>query len=225
MNVKKPLWLKILNRAVCIAITGALIIALINIYVISFSKSRILTMDQAAEIQDVDCILVLGCGIIDNRPGLMLKDRLDKSIELYNQNSAPKLLMSGDHGQNGHDEVSVMKRYAINNGVSSSDIFMDHAGFSTYESMYRAKEIFRAQKVIIVTQHYHIHRAIYIAQALGLEAYGVAAEDITYYGQALRDIREILARTKDFFTSAIKPEPTFLGEPISLEGDGNITND
>lgn len=225
MNVKKPLWLKILNRAVCIAITGALIIALINIYVISFSKSRILTMDQAAEIQDVDCILVLGCGIIDNRPGLMLKDRLDKGIELYNQNSAPKLLMSGDHGQNGHDEVSVMKRYAINNGVSSSDIFMDHAGFSTYESMYRAKEIFRAQKVIIVTQRYHMHRAIYIAQALGLEAYGVAAEDITYYGQALRDIREILARTKDFFTSAIKPEPTFLGEPISLEGDGNITND
>lgn len=225
MNVKKPLWLKILNRAVCIAITGALIIALINIYVISFSKSRILTMDQAAEIQDVDCILVLGCGIIDNRPGLMLKDRLDKGIELYNQNSAPKLLMSGDHGQNGHDEVSVMKRYAINNGVSSSDIFMDHAGFSTYESMYRAKEIFRAHKVIIVTQRYHIHRAIYIAQALGLEAYGVAAEDITYYGQALRDIREILARTKDFFTSAIKPEPTFLGNPISLEGDGNITND
>lgn len=225
MNVKKPLWLKILNRAVCIAITGALIIALINIYVISFSKSRILTMDQAAEIQDVDCILVLGCGIIDNRPGLMLKDRLDKGIELYNQNSAPKLLMSGDHGQNGHDEVSVMKRYAINKGVSSSDIFMDHAGFSTYESMYRAKEIFRAQKVIIVTQRYHMHRAIYIAQALGLEAYGVAAEDITYYGQALRDIREILARTKDFFTSAIKPEPTFLGNPISLEGDGNITND
>lgn len=225
MNVKKPLWLRILNRAVCIAITGALIIALINIYVISFSKSRILTIDQAAEIQDVDCILVLGCGIIDNRPGLMLKDRLDKGIELYNQNSAPKLLMSGDHGQNGHDEVSVMKRYAINNGVSSSDIFMDHAGFSTYESMYRAKEIFRAHKVIIVTQRYHIHRAIYIAQALGLEAYGVAAEDITYYGQALRDIREILARTKDFFTSAIKPEPTFLGNPISLEGDGNITND
>lgn len=225
MNVKKPLWLKILNRAVCIAITGALIIALINIYVISFSKSRILTMDQAAELQDIDCILVLGCGIIDNRPGLMLKDRLDKGIELYNQNSAPKLLMSGDHGQNGHDEVSVMKRYAINKGVSSSDIFMDHAGFSTYESMYRAKEIFRAQKVIIVTQRYHMHRAIYIAQALGLEAYGVAAEDITYYGQTLRDIREILARTKDFFTSAIKPEPTFLGNPISLEGDGNITND
>jgi vancomycin permeability regulator SanA len=102
---------------------------------------------------------------------------------------------------------------------------MDHAGFSTYESMYRAKEIFQAKKVIIVTQQYHLYRAIYIAESLGLEAYGVAADYRSYYGQTKRDIREVLARVKDFGTSILKPKPTYLGDAIPIWGDGNQTND
>ena len=118
-----------------------------------------------------------------------------------------------------------MKQYAMDAGVPSSDVFMDHAGFSTYESMYRAKEIFQAQKVVIVSQEYHLYRAIYIAQALGLDAYGVAADGEDYAGQWQRDAREVLARVKDFFTSIWKPEPTYLGEAIPVSGDGDVTND
>lgn len=133
--------------------------------------------------------------------------------------------MSGDHGREGYDEVNAMKQYAMVAGVPSSDVFMDHAGFSTYESMYRAKEIFQAQKVVIVSQEYHLYRAIYIAQALGLDAYGVAADGEDYAGQWQRDAREVLARVKDFFTSIWKPEPTYLGEAIPVSGDGDVTND
>ena len=102
---------------------------------------------------------------------------------------------------------------------------MDHAGFSTYESMYRAKEVFCARRVVIVTQKYHLYRAIYVARALGLEAYGVAAAGDDYGGQLYRDIREVLARNKDFFTSIFKPQPEYLGKAIPVSGNGDITND
>ena len=133
--------------------------------------------------------------------------------------------MSGDHGQEEYDEVNIMKQYAIDNGIESSDIFMDHAGFSTYESIYRIKEIFNAKKVVIVTQKYHLHRALYIAEQLGIEAYGVNSDPRQYQGQLFREIREILARNKDFINCIIKPKPTYLGETIPVSGDGNITND
>jgi vancomycin permeability regulator SanA len=118
-----------------------------------------------------------------------------------------------------------MKTCAIDAGVPSEDIFMDHAGFSTYESVYRAKEIFGAKKIVIVTQEYHLHRALYIANALGIEAYGVSADLRTYAGQTKRDVREVLARIKDMGYSLFKPQPTYLGEPISLDGSGDVTND
>jgi vancomycin permeability regulator SanA len=118
-----------------------------------------------------------------------------------------------------------MKGFAINEGVPSSDIFMDHAGFSTYESLYRAKEIFKADKIIIVTQKYHLYRALYVAEKLGIEAYGVASSPREYYGQSGRDAREVLARVKDFFYVIARPKPTYLGESIPVNGDGDITND
>ena len=141
------------------------------------------------------------------------------------ERSGAKLLMSGDHGAKEYDEVNAMKQYAIEQGVDSAEIFMDHAGFSTYESIYRAKEIFGAEKVVIVTQEYHLYRALYIADALGMEAYGVTSDQRTYSGQTIRDVRELLARNKDFLASLFKPEPTYLGEAISLDGSGDVTND
>ena len=102
---------------------------------------------------------------------------------------------------------------------------MDHAGFSTYESLYRARDIFQAKKIIIVTQEYHLYRALYIAQALGLDAYGVNADYRNYSGQTMRDIREILARNKDFLTSVFQPQPTYLGDAIPISGSGDLTND
>ena len=155
----------------------------------------------------------------------MLEDRLRRSVELYYSDAAPKLLMSGDHGTVPYNEVQAMKQYALDHNVTPADIFMDHAGFSTYESIYRAKDIFQAKKIIIVTQEYHLYRALYIANALGIEAYGVNADYRNYSGQFARDIREILARNKDFLTSIFQPEPTYRGEAIPIWGDGNLTND
>lgn len=146
-------------------------------------------------------------------------------MELYEAGAAPKLLMSGDHGREEYDEVNAMKQFALEKGIASADVFMDHAGFSTYESLYRAKEVFGAEKIIIVTQRYHLYRALYIADRLGLEAVGVAADQRSYAGQTRRDIREVLARNKDFLTGIFRPEPTYLGEMIPIFGDGDLTND
>ena len=133
--------------------------------------------------------------------------------------------MSGDHGREEYDEVNIMKEFAIEKGVPSENIFMDHAGFSTYESIYRAKEIFEADKIVIVTQKYHLYRALHIANSLGIEAYGVGADPRQYVGAMYRELREILARNKDFVKCLFKPEPTYLGETIPVSGNGNATND
>ena len=197
-----------------------------NHHVKRTTKDRILSPEDAAALTDVDCILVLGCGVRDDgTPSHMLEDRLRRGVELYHAKASPKLLMSGDHGREGYNEVGTMKQYAIDASVPSSDVFMDHAGFSTYESLYRAKEIFGAKKIIIVSQEYHLSRALYIANELGLEAYGVAADYRSYSGQIYRDVREVLARCKDMLTTAFKVPPTYGGDAIPISGDGDITND
>ncbi len=216
--LKSALWL------IIIGFFAAIVMFSINGHVILSTKKQIVSPSEAAA-KNADCVLILGCGILSNgQPSAMLSDRLAQGVALYQDGAAPKLLMSGDHGQKDYDEVNVMKNYAIKKGVPSADVFMDHAGFSTYESIYRAIDVFQAKKVIIVTQKYHLHRALYIANALGLEAYGVASDPRAYAGQTYRDVREILARNKDFFTSILKPAPTYGGNPIPVYGDGNLTN-
>ena len=182
--------------------------------------------DLLENYQDYECILVLGCGVRpDGSPTPMLRDRLDRGIQLYNLGFAPKILLSGDNGQEYYNEVGTMKDYCLDAGVLPEDLFLDHAGFSTYESMYRARDIFGASKVIVVTQKYHEYRAIHIGKKLGMDVYGVAAKDIDYSGQIYRDLREIAARDKDFVKSIVKPKPTYLGEPFDLTGDGRVTWD
>lgn len=201
------------------------IVFVINHLVKSSTKKQILTEEEASKLEDIDCILVLGAGIWGNRPSHMLEDRLLQAISLYEENVSTKIIMSGDHGREEYDEVNIMKDFAIEKGVPSENIFMDHAGFSTYESIYRAKEIFKAKKIVIVTQKYHLYRALYIANQLGIEAYGVGADPRQYVGQAYRELREIVARDKDFIKCIFKPEPTYLGETIPVNGSGDVTND
>ena len=155
----------------------------------------------------------------------MLKDRLERGISLYQAGVSSKIIVSGDHGSANYDEVNAMKNYCINQGVPSEDIFMDHAGFSTYESLYRARDIFECRSIIIVSQKYHLYRAVYIAHALGLDAVGAQSDYRAYRGQVYREVREILARDKDFFFAIFKPLPTFLGESIPVSGNGDVTND
>ena len=195
----------------------------INFFVVKSSEKYVLDMKNAGE--GYDCVLVLGCAVWGDRPSHMLEDRLLVGIELCKNGASEKLLVSGDHGTEEYDEVNVMKTFATDRGLASEDVFMDHAGFSTYESMYRARDIFKAKKVLIVTQEYHLYRAVFVARRLGLDAYGVPSDLRDYGGQIFRDIREILARNKDLVYTIIQPEPTYLGNEIPLNGNGNETND
>lgn len=197
----------------------------VDSFVKAKAKEHIITAEEATQISDADCIIVLGCRVwSDNTPSAMLSDRLKRGVELYKAGAAPKLLMSGDHGREDYDEVNAMRKYAEEEGVDSKDIFTDHAGFSTYETMYRAKEVFKAKKVIIVTQSYHLYRAVYDAEKLGLEAVGVVSYERDYDSkQPYRDIREIAARCKDFIYCIFKPKPTYLGEVIPINGDGEMS--
>ncbi len=211
---------------VCLGVLGATAVLSVNAYVQASTEDRILTNEAAAQLTDVDCILVLGCGVWDNgQPSHMLEDRLKRSIELYHLQAAPKLLMSGDHGRVEYDEVNVMKQFAMDAGIPSEDIFMDHAGFSTYESMYRARDVFGAKKILVISQEYHLYRALFIAESLGLEAYGVSSNYRNYQNAEMMELREILARCKDVLTGIFQPEPTYLGPTIDLTGSGDVTND
>jgi vancomycin permeability regulator SanA len=218
---KKSVWtilviLVILIPAVTLAVNAGM----------KVSMEKYLISDEAALELGADCILVLGAGLKpDGTPNHMLQDRLDKGVELYKAGAAPKLLLSGDNGQDKYDEVNAMKEYALNAGIPSEDIFLDHAGFSTYESMYRARDIFLVKKAIIITQKYHQYRALYTARGLGIDGYGAVAEPRVYAGQKYRDFREILARDKDFLIMIVKPEPTYLGEAIPISGSGLASHD
>jgi len=224
----KRIWKRLFKIFIILVIIGIVGICAafgISEFVKRSVSDRLISPEAAAELSDIDCIIVLGCRVNGGTPSPMLSDRLTRGVELYDMKAAPKLLMSGDHGRVSYDEVNAMKQFAIDRGVPSEDVFMDHAGFSTYETMYRAKEVFAAKRVIIVTQKYHLYRAVYIAEQLGLEAYGVDSDLQRYIKQPYYNAREILARDKDFVKVIFKPKPTYLGEVIPISGSGDLTND
>ena len=201
------------KKAVCIviillAVLGTGFLA-INHYVERIGAKYIYS---AQDVPSADTVLILGAYVLpDGTLSTMLKDRVTVGYELYDNSKAPKIIVSGDHGRQDYDEVNTMKDFLKSKGVTGEDIFMDHAGFSTYESLYRARDIFQVKKVIIVTQRYHLLRAIFIARELGLEAYGVSS-DLHDYGHAMDiyAVREMVARNKDFWLTKFKPQPTFL---------------
>ena len=226
MTKAKKVIQKALSLLIALILFGSFAVWGLNGLVKVSMADRILSPEAAAIIEDADCILVLGCLVkSDGVPSDMLSDRLRRGVELYDLGAAPKLLMSGDHGRVDYDEVDAMKRYAVDAGIASADIFMDHAGFSTYESLYRARDVFQAKKLIIVSQDYHLYRALFIAQSLGLEAYGVSSDYRNYMGQTGREIREVLARVKDIGYSLLQPKPTYLGPVIPISGSGELTHD
>ena len=220
-----PLMKNTLKYITIAIIIITVIIISINFYVKTTTQKQIIQERDLENMSDIDCIIILGAAIWGDKPSPMLEDRLLEGINLYKNNVSNKIIMSGDHGRKEYDEVNIMKKYAIEKGVPSEKIFMDHAGFSTYESIYRAKEIFGAKKVIIVTQKYHLYRALYISNQLGIEAYGVGADPRQYAGATYRELREILARNKDFVKCILKPQPTYLGDTIPVSGNGDSTND
>lgn len=196
----------------------------IGISIIASTRDRIISVQDAAGLEKIDCIIILGAGVRDDgTPSHMLADRLSVGVELYGAGVSDVILVTGDHYTKNYDEVNPMRDFCIDAGVPEDDIAADHAGISTYDSIYRAKKNFGANRVIIVTQTYHIYRALYIADKLGLYAYGVTSDLRSYRGQIYREVREFGARVKDFIYTIFKPQPAFLGDPIPLRGSTGDT--
>jgi vancomycin permeability regulator SanA len=203
---------------ICLCILGAAVIAVANAYVVGYAKQYILSYEELSA-HNFDCVMVLGA----RKGSPMLDERLEFGFKAFNTGCSDRLLMSGDHGKESYDEVNFMKDFAVAQGIEGDRVFMDHAGFSTYESMYRARDVFEVESVLVVTQTYHLYRAVYDARKLGLEAYGYKAEHLLY--PELNNIREAAARVKDFFWCTVKPEPTYLGEAIPISSSGSLTDD
>ncbi len=221
---------KVLKRIVALFFAACVVAVSLpvaaNIYMCAYSSRYIITLEEAQKM-NVDCALVLGAGVRNGSPTPLLKERLNCGVAVFNTGATNRILMSGDHGREEYDEVNAMKAYAKELDVPSDDIFMDHAGFSTYESMYRAKEVFCVKSAIVVTQKYHLYRAVYDARKLGIEAYGIDAEKLNYSlpVRLYNNSREFLARTKDVLWCIVKPYPTFLGEAVPISASGALTDD
>ena len=195
--------------AVCIGILVGGAFAVTNGIVVVTGNARIVSAERAAKIDDVDCILILGCRVYSNEPSVMLRDRVMQGVELYKLGASETLFMTGDSRDRYYDETGTMSRLAVENGVPEENIVTDPYGLSTYDSIFRAAKVYGYKKIIVVTQEYHLTRALYIAKQFGIEAYGVASDAREYEGQFNRDVREIAARSKDFLYCILKPEPEY----------------
>ncbi len=207
------------------ALSLAVIFTALNLFVIIYGNRFVMSQDEAKEIEDIDCIIVLGAAVYeDGSMSWVLTERVDMGKALYQSGVSPKILLSGDHSRDNYDEVNAMKNHLVDAGIQREVIFTDHAGLDTYDSMYRAKEIFKAKKVVIVTQKFHLPRAIFIARSLGLEAYGVASDADYRYFKPKTEIRECFARAKYVFDAIFKPEPKYLGESIPIWGEASLSD-
>ncbi len=215
-----------------IAIISALVLVIavvsvliMNLVVVGGAKGHIVR--SPGKVTRAPVAIVLGAKVLENqRLSDMLADRVNTGIELYKKGKVKKLLLTGDHGQTAYDEVNSMRKYALERGVPAEDIFMDHAGFNTYDSMCRARDVFEVKQAVIVTQDFHLARSVYTARALGIDASGVSADRHIYAGVVLNEAREALARIKAFIQLTIThPKPKFLGSKIPITGDGRLTND
>ena len=219
MNIKK-----ILYTLTGIAIATTLALLLINWYVVSNSKPYIY-----ATISDVpECYTGVVLGAKVNKSGLpsdILKDRIDVAIDLYKNHKIKRFLLTGDHGTSSYDEVNNMKAYLIRNGINTENIFLDHAGFDTYSSMVRAKEVFQVTDAIIITQQFHLSRAVYIARSKGLNAYGVTSDKRRYRSVEYLKFREMIANVKAMYEIITNKSPQFLGQQIPITGDSKLSYD
>lgn len=224
-QAKKPGMIKkTLKILLWLALTAAIAVGTTNIIMVSSANKHIFAQ---ADAKKADAIIVLGAKVwTSGQPSYMLQDRLDVASELYYAGAAPRVLVSGDHGTEEYDEVNNMRRYLEDKGVPTEAIFMDHAGFDTYSTMYRARDVFVVKSAIVVTQKYHLYRAVFLADSMGIDAQGVACDRYKSKYQLYYSARELLARTKDWFEAEVtKPKPKYLGDAIPISGSGLLTHD
>ena len=164
--------------------------------------------------------IVLGAGVVDGAPSDVLADRLATALALYKAGRIERFLVTGDHGLPDYDEVAAMQRYLLDAGVPATAIFLDHAGFRTLDSMVRAKEVFQVEGAVVVTQAFHLARAVYLARAQGIDAVGIAADRRTYVFSGWYALRERLARVQAMLDAkGLGRSARYLGDPIPITGD------
>ncbi|EAS19290.1 conserved hypothetical protein [Flavobacteria bacterium BBFL7] len=189
-------------------------------------SSRDVIFKNASELEPAYVGLVLGASVRpDKSLSPILQDRVDKAYELYDKGIIKKFLLSGDHGQEDYDEVNAMRRYLNDKGVPNQDIFLDHAGFDTYDSMFRAREVFQVEELIVITQEFHLPRAIYVGKKMGLKLQGFIADNREYPGNAYFTRREWLANIKAWIELNIEKSPTYSGKPIPITGSSLPSHD
>ena len=209
---------KIFITIVAGAVTIAFAVLAINLYINSQSKTYV--FQDTSDLPEAEVVLVLGARVYER--GIMsgmFQDRVETALDLYEEEKVEKILISGDHGREDYDEVNTAKDYLLDKGVKSEDIFLDHAGFDTYDSLYRAREIFEVSSVIVVTQNFHLPRAVYIGRKLDLEIYGLSADKHLYANVDYNESREIFSKVKAFLDVSFHAKPKFLGEKIPISGD------
>jgi SanA protein len=205
-----------------VAIAAGLMIAVIavpNVLVLLGGRGSTKT---ASEVPHAQAALVLGAQVYkDGRPSIMLADRVNAAADLYDAGKVDKLLVSGDHSRVDYDEVGTMKRMLLARGIPAQDIFEDHAGFDTWDSAQRARRVFDVRSAVVVTQQFHMARALYDARRAGLKVTGFAA-DRRSYGTIMGKLRlrEAAARVKTLGDVVTGADPHFLGPEIPITGDG-----
>ena len=229
LKVKKTTLSRILLRIVLVGLILAFLLAvavlLTDWRVSKAGRALETTLDQLDGEAAFDCVIVPGALVYANGwPSAMLQDRLDMAVRIYNQGLTGRILVSGDHGQTDYDEVNVMRQYLIDAGIPAAHIFMDHAGFDTFDTMYRAQAVFGVKRALVTTQDFHLYRALYIGQQLGLDVQGVASAYRDSYRSSWYNFREYLARFKAFLDCEIlHAKPKYTGPTIPISGDGNMT--
>jgi len=218
---------RITKALFAIARGTALATLLVNIGMVFAVRNHIYT--DISEIPPRTAVLVLGAQVIGTRLSPVLQDRVEGGIRLMESRQGQKLLLSGDHGQKYYNEVGAMRLHVLANApfIPHEDIFLDHAGFSTWDSMFRARDVFEVEDLIIVTQEFHISRAVAMARSLGLDAVGYALSQEHFSRRTVRfwQFREYFARVRAFFSIVFRPRPRFLGDTIPITGDGRASWD
>ena len=213
---------KMMKALLLIGLLGTLITLLARVRVHAAAAHLVKPQE---EVQNAGTALVLGAYVYpDGQPCPLLQDRLDTALDLYRQGHVKKFLLSGDHGSADYDEVNSMKNYLISKGVSPEVLYLDHAGFDTYDSLYRAKHIFEADRVVVVTQLFHLRRALFIGRSLGLEVEGVAADRRRPEELLYLQLRELGANLKAVWEVGRKRQALCMGSPISLNGPASVTH-
>ncbi|MDH5717339.1 MAG: YdcF family protein [Spirochaetia bacterium] len=183
--------------------------------------------DNIARVPSAQVAIVLGASVkADKKPSEVLIERLDKSIELYRNHKVQKLLFTGDNSGKYYDEVNVMREYALRHNVKSKDIFLDHNGLRTLDSVYRSKNIFLIKNAILVTQRFHLPRALFLADHFDLNAFGYSADTGKINIDTFNLVREFLARYLAIIdVYVLSTTSKYKGKAVPIIGSGERTWD